>query len=166
MNNITGSQQTISNSWDDAIRTIADHYAILEYENIIIRNLAKMENDNFKIPDIAYDIPVNEFFKWYDTKLDKQWNGMSDKDRFAYFAELPDTKLNNIKKSITKNSDLDTYSKGPSGHKIYYKMYEFSNLENDNRLLRKLMQEYLLRKTVDKLQGNEKRYSLGGGTLK
>jgi hypothetical protein len=56
--------------------------------------------EEFKIPEMAYKIPLKEFFLWYDNTLAKRWNAMGAEERNKYFAkanleELKNTALAN-----------------------------------------------------------------------
>ena len=76
------------------IRSIIDFYINTLIENLVIFSLSgailriNSRNNYFKIPDLTYNIPVNEFFKWYDEKLESKWKIMSEEDLKDYFNNM------------------------------------------------------------------------------
>jgi len=123
----------------------------------------------FNIPEITYKIPLKEFFIWYDAILAKQWNAMSMHERNKYFLkadleELKNTALANlgehcfqdahitdIQKAVTISNIMDL--KNPplahtDAHMVYYRIIEFSKLENDMGVLHDAMSKFVVEKTV------------------
>lgn len=113
--------------------------------------------DFFKIPDVTYNIPVSEFFSWYDKILDNEFGSMSIRERIDYFNNMNPTTTKSIKKAVqaTKDKIFIDRTEGIKGEVIYYKLDKFYTLEGDATLLQKMMRQFLVEKSITKMQGSE-----------
>jgi hypothetical protein len=135
-----------------------------------------MSNEEFKIPEMAYKIPLKEFFVWYDTLLAKQWNAMGAEERNKYFAKadleelkntaleklgehcFQDVHITDIQKAVTVSNIMDLKDHPlphTDAHMVYFRIMEFTKLENNMDILHDAMNKFIVEKTVNKLLGEE-----------
>jgi len=154
------------NTIDSWIQNMSRYY---EVKDIILYRLSealKMNEKHFNVPDVAYEIPAESFFEWYDKKLEKRWKDMTNRESEKYINVIPEKEIKEIRKTISKDkkSDLFKYAEGLNGNKIYFKIYEFSKLENDVSLLQKTMRDFLIEKSVEKMKGDNDTVIAPSGT--
>lgn len=120
------------------------------------------EQETFKIPDVAYNIPLNEFLNWYDDKLTTDWDKMSLYDTEMYFKNKNKESLGKELRRGLKNAGGDAKSlEKVIAHldikqinKIYFRIIEFQRLENDMAYLKKCVSQFLVLKSVKKMAEN------------
>ena len=44
--------------------------------------------EDFNIPEMAYKIPIEKFFSWYNAKLTYIWNNMTLEEKKEYFKDM------------------------------------------------------------------------------
>lgn len=125
-----------------------------------------MEEENkLVIPDIAYNIPVKEFFSWYDDVLTHNWNLMTAEDRIKYFESidldyLRKQAVSGLKQNGCKDISISEIEKSlvvPNKNdfnKSYYRVMEFQKLENDIVLLQAMARKFFAYKAISKMKQN------------
>lgn len=120
------------------------------------------ESEDIHIPNIAYEIPAESFFAWYNAKLSWIWDQMSLEEKNKYFEDVGENNLKKIefqvKMKLNMDKDLLENRKpiGKTSSEFYFKLIEFSRLENDKETLRNASRRYFAEMAIKKMKEGEK----------